>query len=196
MAVAPLPTTPDVVTPPRPPGPELLPMTPTGPDVHPSPGTPEEVPQVPAPDVGTPPPEQVPTPPEQVPTPPGPDLVPPPAPSPGGPPVMAAATFVLLAGLALGGWAGAAWAQQAEESPLPPTTPPEVQNDRPPVGAAGSGETLGEELSRSEGVIAPSPEAATNDPGIVQPTPDAGAGTMRVIPPPGSPGGDPAVRPQ
>ena len=27
-------------------------------------------------------------------------------------------------------------------------------------------------------------------------TPDAGAGTMRVIPPPGNPGGDPNLRPK
>jgi hypothetical protein len=99
---------------------------------------------------------------------------------------MAAAKLVMLAGLVVAGLAfETAWAQ-AEQSPLPPTTPPEVQG----------GSSLSEELSRSEGVIAPSPEAATTDPGIIQPTPDAGVGTMRVIPPPGSPGGDPNLRPK
>jgi hypothetical protein len=99
---------------------------------------------------------------------------------------MAATKLLLLAGLvAISLTPQAAWAQ-AEQSPLPQTSPPEVR---------GRG-SLSEELSQSEGVIAPSPEAATTDPGIVQPTPDAGAGTMRVIPPPGNPGGDPNLRPK
>jgi hypothetical protein len=134
---------------------------------------------VPDPDVRTPPSEQVPTA--------GPDVVPPPAPSPGGPLVMAATKLLLLAGLvvAISLTPQAAWAQ-AEQSPLPQTSPPEVRG----------GGSLSEELSQSEGVIAPSPKAATTDPGIVQPTPDAGAGTMRVIPPPGNPGGDPNLRPK
>ena len=34
------------------------------------------------------------------------------------------------------------------------------------------------------------------DPGLVRPAPDTGAVTTPVIPPPGSPGGDPNVRPQ
>ena len=59
----------------------------------------------------------------------------------------------------------------------------------------GHGRSLGEELKRSEGVIVPV------DPGVdldmVQPPPDTGgAATMPVIPPPGTPGGDPNVRPQ
>ncbi len=188
MVAAPLSTPPDVIPPPGSPGPELPPTTPTGPDIYPGPGTPEEMPQVPDPDVGTPPPEQMPTP--------GPDMVPPPAPSPGGPPVMTAAKLVLLAGLVVAGLAPrSAWAQ-AEQSPLSQTTPPEVQDDRPAGTPENGGGSLSEQLSQSEGVIAPSPEAATTDSGIIQPTPDAGAGTMRVIPPPGSPGGDPNLRPK
>ena len=71
--------------------------------------------------------------------------------------------------------------------------PPEVMEDAPAEtsGAAGS---LAEELERSEGVIAP-PDPGV-DPGLVKPAPDTGAATTPVIPPPGSPGGDPNVRPQ
>jgi hypothetical protein len=108
---------------------------------------------------------------------------------------MAAAKLLLLAGLVVAALAPrTAWAQ-AEQSPLPQTTPSEVQGDRP-VGTPKDGGSLSTKLSQSEGVIAPSPEAATTDPGIIQTTPDAGAGTMRVIPPPGSPGGDPNLRPK
>jgi hypothetical protein len=109
---------------------------------------------------------------------------------------MAAAKLLLLAGLVVASLTpGTAWTQ-AEESPLSQTTPPEVQDDRPVDTPEDGGGSLSEELSQSEGVIEPSPEAATTDPGIIQPTPDAGAGTMRVIPPPGSPGGDPSLRPK
>ena len=86
-----------------------------------------------------------------------------------------------------------AWAQT--DNPLPPA-PPEVQEktprattpDEPPTTAPDTGAPLGEELQLSEGMIAPA---------MVQPPPDTGgAATMPVIPPPGTPGGDPNVRPQ
>ena len=93
-----------------------------------------------------------------------------------------------------------AWAQT--DNPLPPA-PPEVQEktprattpDEPPTAAPDTGAPLSEELERSEGVIVPV------DPGVdldmVQPPPDTGgAATKPVIPPPGTPGGDPNVRPQ
>jgi hypothetical protein len=52
-------------------------------------------------------------------------------------------------------------------------------------------EPLGDKLARSDGVLCP---PAGVDPEIRAPTPDAG--NMPVIPPPGSPGGDPTVRPK
>jgi hypothetical protein len=55
----------------------------------------------------------------------------------------------------------------------------------------GSRETLSEKLARTDGVICPPPNL---DPEIKLPTPDAGR--TPVIPPPGSPGGDPTVRPK
>ncbi|MES2752153.1 MAG: hypothetical protein V4661_12355 [Pseudomonadota bacterium] len=53
-----------------------------------------------------------------------------------------------------------------------------------------SGETLGDKLAKSGGVLCPPPGV---DPQMHAPTPQGGP--MPVIPPPGSPGGDPSVRP-
>ena len=59
------------------------------------------------------------------------------------------------------------------------------------VGRAGGGEQLGDKLARSDGVLCP----PTNvDPAMRAPAPETGK--MPVIPPPGSPGGDPSLRPK
>ncbi len=55
------------------------------------------------------------------------------------------------------------------------------------------GETLSERLDRNSGVIHP---PAGMDPGIAVPAPDPGPHSTPVIPPPGTPGGDPSVRPK
>jgi hypothetical protein len=52
-------------------------------------------------------------------------------------------------------------------------------------------EPLGDKLAKSDGVLCP---PAGVDPEIHAPTPDAG--NTPVIPPPGSPGGDPNIRPK
>ena len=52
-------------------------------------------------------------------------------------------------------------------------------------------EPLGDKLARSDGVLCP---PAGVDPEMHAPAPDTG--NMPVIPPPGSPGGDPSVRPK
>ena len=54
-----------------------------------------------------------------------------------------------------------------------------------------AGEALGDKLARSDGVLCP---PAGVDPEIRAPTPDAG--NTPVIPPPGSPGGNPNLRPK
>ena len=54
-----------------------------------------------------------------------------------------------------------------------------------------STEPLGDKLAKSDGVLCP---PAGIDPEIRAPTPEGG--NMPVIPPPGSPGGDPSVRPK
>jgi hypothetical protein len=103
---------------------------------------------------------------------------------------------------------GAAFAQ----APPTPTTPPArtaapspartnncaptestPQGNIAPQGATTGQRTepLGDKLARSDGVLCP---PAGIDPAIRAPTPDAG--NTPVIPPPGSPGGDPTVRPK
>jgi hypothetical protein len=57
--------------------------------------------------------------------------------------------------------------------------------------APESEEHLGDKLARTDGVICPPPGL---DPDIRAPTPNGS--NMPVIPPPGSPGGDPNVRPK
>ena len=165
---------------PQPPRPEELPPQPPGPDIFPGPATPEEIPQPSEPDVGPSPPDQIPAP--------QPDLVPTP---PGNTPTMALRlTFAAALLWACGGLD--LHDARAQTDQALPSAPPEVMEDAP-AKTPGAG-SLSEELSRSEGVIAP-PEPGI-DPGIVQPAPDTGGPTMPVIPPPGTSGGDPKVRPQ
>jgi len=103
--------------------------------------------------------------------------------------------------------AGAAGAQAPPAPATPPaeTAPPVTASECspakpvPPRGTIApegtttgqAGESLGDRLARSDGVLCPPPGV---DPQIRAPTPDAG--NMPVIPPPGSPGGNPAPRPK
>lgn len=95
------------------------------------------------------------------------------------------------------------------QAPPTPATPPQQTAPPPPqspsscaqTGQAGprasdstvgrSNEPLGDKLAKSDGVLCP-PSGV--DPEIRAPTPDTGK--TPVIPPPGSPGGDPNVRPK
>jgi hypothetical protein len=96
-----------------------------------------------------------------------------------------------------------------------PTKPPATDTDTPATkgrpdtdpcaqgrASVGSGneviapnakkdQTLSDHLAQSGGVICPPPAI---DPAIKAPTPDAGR--IQVIPPPGTPGGDPNVKPK
>ena len=77
--------------------------------------------------------------------------------------------------------------------PTPPPTPtPSPGPNTPGSPAIPRGETLSEHLDRTDGVIRPPP---VGDPDIVQQPPDTNA-TIKVIPPPGEPGGDPNVQPK
>jgi hypothetical protein len=98
---------------------------------------------------------------------------------------------------------------QAPPSPLP-KAPPEipapsvtdqkacaqqglsVSPDDKAVRSETTGQTLSEQLARTEGVICP---PADVDSDIKAPTPPTG-NNMPVIPPPGSPGGDQSIRPK
>ncbi len=106
---------------------------------------------------------------------------------------------LLLSGvlIAFSGVAGA----QAPPSPATPpaqTALPPARTTNcapmPPQQGATTGqraEPLTDKLARSDGVLCP---PAGIDPEIRAPAPETG--TMRVIPPPGSPGGDPTLRPK
>ena len=58
--------------------------------------------------------------------------------------------------------------------------------------APSTDDSLSERLARTDGVLCPPPG---HDPDIRAPAPNTNS-DMPVIPPPGSPGGDPAVRPK
>ena len=98
---------------------------------------------------------------------------------------------------------------QSVQAPSLPNAPPEIMSketrdpkacaqqgltvgqDNRPQSADTTGKSLSEQLARSDGVICPPPGV---DPDIRAPTPQGGS--MPVIPPPGSPGGDPNIRPK
>ena len=87
-------------------------------------------------------------------------------------------------------------AQTAPPAPAHGCTP---MQPVPPHGTAAPegtttgqrAEPLGDKLARSDGVLCP---PAGVDPQMRAPTPDAG--NTPVIPPPGSPGGNPTIRPK
>jgi hypothetical protein len=96
----------------------------------------------------------------------------------------------------------AAQAPPQDKSQITPKTeqtdPKACTNERATVGQDGdldmnkpSGRSLSNQLARTDGVICP---PSNVDPAIKQPAPPGG--TLTVIPPPGSPGGDPNVRPK
>jgi len=80
----------------------------------------------------------------------------------------------------------------SQVQPPRPADPAPATEPVPP-GNARSGESLSEQLDRSHGVITP---PAGIDPKIEAPAPEPNPGTTRVIPAPGSPGGDPNVQPK
>src|SRR5689334_9197539 len=90
-------------------------------------------------------------------------------------------------------------AQTAPPSPqrtancAPMQQPAPNSADKVPEGTTTGqrAEALGDKLARSDGVLCP---PAGVDPEMHAPAPDAGK--TPVIPPPGSPGGDPTIRPK
>jgi hypothetical protein len=91
-------------------------------------------------------------------------------------------------------------AGQADRAPAPPpeglspnqgaVCPPDVRGTPPTVGGPAT-ENLTEKLEASKGVICP---PAGIDPELhIRPPAD---GDIKVIPPPGSPGGDPRLQPK
>jgi hypothetical protein len=81
--------------------------------------------------------------------------------------------------------------QRACAQPRLPVAPSQKEPGSDTRSSTGEAPHLSDQLAKSEGVICP-PSGV--DPEIRAPTPDVGR--MPVIPPPGSPGGDPNVRPK
>src|SRR5262245_33565442 len=85
-------------------------------------------------------------------------------------------------------------AQSTGEGQLTPdhgvACPPDVKGEPPTLGG-GSTEPLSDELARTKGVICPPTEFDTQ----MHKTPPGG-GRLKIIPPPGTPGGDQTVQPK
>jgi hypothetical protein len=99
------------------------------------------------------------------------------------------AIATIFAGLVLG--AGTLRAQDRPPAEVDPKACAPSERVQPgPRGSVTTGENLSDKLARTDGVLCP----PNVDPGIRLPTPDTGR--TPVIPPPGSPGGDPSVQPK
>ena len=94
-------------------------------------------------------------------------------------------------------WIGAVFGQETRDrpppiSPIPNQTvlcPPDVKGTPPTLGGPSS-TNLSDKLSDSKGIICP---PAVDPEAVIRPPP---GGELRVIPPPGSPAGDPTVQPK
>jgi hypothetical protein len=98
----------------------------------------------------------------------------------------------LVAVMLLSAAAGTAYAQPAGNGAEPGpgvACPPDVKSEPPTVG--GGPKTLSDKLAQSKGVICP-PSEVDRD---MQVAPPAG-GRLKVIRPPGTPGGDQSVQPK
>jgi hypothetical protein len=102
--------------------------------------------------------------------------------------------FVLIAALTALGMASPSFAQSAAKEQQPAqhsaSCPPDVQGEAPTVGQGGS-EPLSDKLAQSKGVICP---PASVDPKMEVNPP--GGGRLKIIPPPGTPGGDQSIQPK
>jgi hypothetical protein len=110
------------------------------------------------------------------------------------------ATLGLCVGIGVAGAPGATSAAGVDQRLAQNTQPPTVPNgngdtipqQQPPSGSNPAHGSLSHQLSRSGGVIHPPP---TGDGGVVAP-PNQGTSRTPVIPPPGTPGGNPLVQPK
>jgi glucose/arabinose dehydrogenase len=107
-------------------------------------------------------------------------------------------SLLLASTMAVFGFAAGASAQGAGQIPpstSPPaqdqTSPPQSQATPLPQQATRPG-TTSDQLSQTRGVITPPP---TGDHAVVTP-PNIGAASTPVIPPPGTPGGNPEIQPK
>jgi hypothetical protein len=100
-------------------------------------------------------------------------------------------TTIIIAGFVGFAQAGVLLAQPNESTSEQGTTcPPDVKGDPPTVGG-GSSRQLSDKLAQSKGVICP-PAGIDRD---MQVTPPSG-GHLKIVPPPGTPGGDESLQPK
>jgi hypothetical protein len=104
-----------------------------------------------------------------------------------------AAALALSAGLATAALAQGSPVQPQPKDPNMPSAQNTVPEKIDPKATGSTGGTLSDKLERTDGVIKP-PSGV--DPGITSPAPVPNPGTTPVIPPPGSPGGNPTVQPK
>src|SRR4051812_24745110 len=98
----------------------------------------------------------------------------------------------IVAGLAVA-YAGPCGAQAVDQKPSTAAPAQIVPEDTAPGRSGSSQEPLGKKLDRTDGVIHP-PQGV--DPGLTIPPPANAQGTMPIIPPPGTPGGEPGLKPK
>jgi hypothetical protein len=99
--------------------------------------------------------------------------------------------MLIVAMIAAVAAAGAATAQPKGDAPAPQSAcPPDVAGEAPTVGR-GDSKSLSDKLAQSKGVICP-PAGVDQEMQVAPP----GGGQLKVIPPPGAPGGDPRVQPK
>jgi hypothetical protein len=113
-------------------------------------------------------------------------------------PMPKARLFALGSAVALALVGGPAAAQISGAPAAPPpgsdtAVPEKVAPPQDAIQGPAPGESLSDHLGDTGGVIRPS---GNPDPGIAAQPPDPDPGTTRVIPPPGTPGGDPSVQPK
>ena len=103
-------------------------------------------------------------------------------------------TIGLIFAISVGLAAGTALAQPVGTDRVPEqqgaVCPPDVKGSGPTVGSS-SDAPLSDKLAQSKGVICP-PAGVDRDIHVAPP----GGGELKVIPPPGSPGGDPSIEPK
>jgi hypothetical protein len=104
-------------------------------------------------------------------------------------------TSLILAMFMSVAYTGGALAQPATSDRVPEqgegaACPPDAK-EGPTIGGGGSSEPLGDKLAQSKGVICP-PAGIDRDMQVRPP----GGGALKVIPPPGTPDGDPRVEPR
>jgi hypothetical protein len=106
---------------------------------------------------------------------------------------MRAVSLVLLvAGLVIAGSAGAQAPAPGQAAPQESAAcPPDVKAEPPTVGQGSNSKPLSDKLAESHGVICP---PTGLDPQMQVPPP--GGGRLKVIPAPGTPGGDQNVQPK